>query len=110
MTSRSSLPSDAISFVLAPPILAYFLVVVHREGFGLGFYAVTLALAYRLRFLERFREWPAVSRLTVFAGALLLGAGFCFRIYGILSYWLMLPAGAYALLGMVAGSALRRLR
>jgi hypothetical protein len=96
--------------VFAPPILAYFLVVVHREGFGLALYTVTLALAYRLRFLERFREWPAISRLTVFAGALLLAAGFYFRIYGILNYWLLLPASAYTLLAIIAGLALRRLR
>jgi hypothetical protein len=87
-----------------------FLVVVHGEWYGLGLYIVTLSLAYRLRFLERFREWPAICRLTVFAGALLLGAGFYFRINEMANGWVLLLGCACALLAMVAGLALRRLR
>lgn len=110
VTSSPSLSSNAANFVFSPPILAYGLVVVHGEWYGLGLYTVTLALAYRLGFLERFREWPAISQLTVFAGALLMGAGLYFRIYGMLNYRLLLPCSAYALLALVAGLSLRRLR
>jgi len=109
MTPPRSLASNAANVVFAPPIVAYGLIVVDYKWSGICLYVLTLACAYKLRFFARFGEWPRVSRFTVFAGALLIGIGFCFRLSGVVSYWLLFPCAVYALLAMVAGLALRSL-
>lgn len=110
MVRPRSLASNAANLVFGPPILAYGLIVVHEVAYGIGLYVAAMSIAYKLQFLSRFRDWPTVSQITVFAGTLLLVLAVCLRIYGILAYWVLLPCAGYALLTMVAGLALRRLR
>lgn len=73
----------------------------------MGIYVFFLAAGYMVGYLDRLRDWPAISRIALLLGPVLIGMGLYFSTQPP-TYWILVPPAVYLGLSMAGGVALRQ--
>jgi len=92
--------------VFVPTMVAYGWIFLGYVRAGLILLLLFMLGAYRMRLFEHVRSWPAISRITLISGAPLICLGLYFSTLTTAT-WMVIPAAAYAILGIGGGAALK---
>jgi hypothetical protein len=101
---RKKLANEISGVLYTPTLVAYTWIAVHFVIAGACVYIIALFISYKTGLLDRFSQWPVVSKWVSYSGALLvfLGLYFSTRPAG---YFMIIPLavqGAFSLIGWLA--------